>query len=153
MRLARGVEGFETERTTSFSRKKDLQDPNEFCLQNGVLGLYRFLTTTDGETNDHIKRFYDDWLKERQREIENLGSPSDGLFDLNHEENQKLLQNALEHLEVPVIMQDTDGSYVGVPASKVPDLKLLKLREVPKTSVKLVLEDLGGDQVRQSGTQ
>jgi hypothetical protein len=52
------------------------------------------------------------------------------------------LRQTLKYVEVPVVMKDTDDSYVGAWPERVEMLQFLKLVEMPKTKVKLVLEDL-----------
>lgn len=135
MPLAEKIEGFETERTTNFSRRKDVFDPTEFGV-DGVLGLYALLARQQSGSSgeDAANAVYNEWLAGRDVEIE--------IPAVEQEQTRQLLRDATEHLELPAILQDTDRSYVGVSPSNMPDLKLLKLSEVPKTSVKLVLEDI-----------
>lgn len=120
MRLAQNIEGHVTKRTTSFSYKADVVDVNDVGLD--VVQFYSLLTgkvapeaLCPGTAPAPARAAQQEWLAQTVR-----------------------------YLQVPVLLQDSDESYVGAWPGKVEDL----LREhhgmevVPPQRAKLVLQDL-----------
>jgi hypothetical protein len=133
MRLAENIEGFETTRNTSFSHKAEPVNPRDFDAGD-VLDMYTLLQRyeTLGNPEAAVASFY----KEHNDRRATPWSTQDA------EHHQALLRNTIRYVQVPVILMDTDQSFIGAPREAVEDLKRMKLVEVPKTKVKLVLEDL-----------
>jgi hypothetical protein len=133
MNLAKDVEGFTTTRTTSFSYKQDQEDVRDFGAGD-VLDIYDLVARkhTLPSINEAVESFYKDRLKDRDIEW----------TDEETQQHHELLRQALEYIEIPVVMKDTDDSYIGAWPERVEELKQLKIVEMPKTKVKLVMEDL-----------
>ena len=109
---------FMTSRTTNFSRRKEEEDA--FARLTGR-ELYQLLQDGNKETN-----------------VESLVQMSNA----DNEEKKvytKLLQNTLKYLQIPVIMKDTDDTYVGVWPDKVDDMTKMKLKQVPDSEVRILL--------------
>jgi hypothetical protein len=116
MPLASNVEGFSTERTTNFSYDDD--SPSESA------------TRTDEE-----RGLYD--VVGLYRIIAAKGDPPDPNLD---ETIQQWIRDAQQYLEVPVIVKESDeDGYIGVHPQKLDELRI---DPVPKTIVKLIVEDL-----------
>jgi hypothetical protein len=125
MKLADAVEGFATSRTHSFSKKQDIQDPADFGLD--VLQFYSLLSQPRKGV-EQLDAFYDNH------------KPED---DSKRKEHAQLLQNAVACIGLPVVLKDTDKTFVGVWEDKADDLiNIHKLERVPPERVKLVLDDL-----------
>ena len=132
MPLMERVEGFDTVRTTSFSYKDDTLDPKDFGAGD-VLDIYDLLSRKKRSSiEESMASFYKQHAQNRE----------ENWTEEEKNRHQEMLRNTLQYLELPVIMKDTDDSYVGAWPDRVEELKQIKLREMPKTSVKLVLEDL-----------
>jgi hypothetical protein len=133
MPLAKDVEGFTTTRTTSFSYKQDQEDIRDFGVGD-VLDIYDLVARkhTLPSINAAVESFYKDRVKDRDIEW----------TDEETQQHHELLRQALEYIEIPVVMKDTDDSYIGAWPERVEELKQLKIVEMPKTKVKLVMEDL-----------
>jgi hypothetical protein len=133
MPLAENVKGFNTVRTTSFSYRQDTQDAKDFGVGD-VLDIYDLVVRkhTMPSIDEAVESFYKDRVKDRDTEW----------TDAETERHRELLRQTLKYVEVPVVMKDTDDSYVGAWPERVEMLQFLKLVEMPKTKVKLVLEDL-----------
>jgi hypothetical protein len=126
MRLATNIPGYETSRTTSFSTKLDVpDDPNDIPGYT-MIQLYGVLST------------------EHSNEITSV----DGIqnTDTNPKtEREQLLQNAYQYMRIPVLLKDTDGSYIGAHPNHVSSLlgahRGMKLLDTTHQA-KLVLQDL-----------
>lgn len=141
MRLAADVEGFDTVRTTSFSNKQDLEDPRDFSVGD-TLDLYSLIVRkhTAPSVTDAVESFYQERIKDRD-------------VDWTEEEasrHRELVRNSMEFLELPVVMKDTDETYVGAYPERVAELQQLKIAQVAKERVRLVLEDLA-EQKKEEG--
>jgi len=143
MPLAANVPGFDTIRTTSFSHKADLEDPRDFAVGD-VLDLYAFIVRkhSSATTEQAVQSFYQEQTKDR---------------DIDWSDDEKkhhvdLLRQTLEYLELPVIMKDTDQTYVGTWPARVQELEQLKLVKMPKNRVQLVLQDLAERKREQDDT-
>jgi hypothetical protein len=109
---------FTTTRTTNFSRREEEEDA--FPRLKGRK-LYQLLQGDNKETT-----------------VESLVQKSDA----DKEEKKvysDLLHNSLKYLQIPVIMKDTDDTYVGVWPDKVEDMKKMKLKQVPDSEVRILL--------------
>jgi hypothetical protein len=128
MPIMEDVAKFTTSRTTNFSRRQEEED--KFA---GLTGrqLYRLLQDDNKEAT-----------------IASLIQESN-VDDDEKKVYSDLLQNTLKYLKIPVIMKDTDATYVGVPEDKVEDMKKLKLTEVPESEVRILLsvEDPGENEI------
>jgi hypothetical protein len=126
MPLATNIPGYETSRTTSFSNTPDIVDPNDIGLD--VVQLYS-LVTCKSSMQDHL-----------------LLSPfSNENQDQQRQEQQVMLENIVKYIQVPVLLKDTDGGYVGAWPEKVQFLigahrGMIELDT--ETRAKLVLQDL-----------
>lgn len=135
MPLAEKIEGFDTMRTTSFSNRQDVHDSVDFGLE--ILDFYKLLASSSKDDTKAVDRFYQSYASKLKAEDETLNwTPKQS------EEHRSLIQQSLQALQLPIVMKETDDTYVGVWPDKVNDYKLLKLRETSKAQVKLVLEDL-----------
>lgn len=134
MRLAENIEGFVTERTTNFSHKKEVVDKQDFGVGN-VLGLHSLLASRGKHNSDEesVQAFYEDLARDR---------PSSEHWEEDRERHLQLLRSTLEYVECPIILKDTNDDFIGAWPDRVEDLKRMRIVEVPKTSVKLVLEDV-----------
>jgi len=131
MRLAENVPGFNTNRTTSFSHKHDASEENEFRLD--VIDMYQLLA----------ERKVDDFYNQQLDSYPEKPSASE------QENHRRLLKQSLDFIELPVILRDTDNTYVGASSDRVEDLKMMKLSETFPTQVKLVLRDLHEERLKQ----
>ena len=105
---------FFTTRTTNFSRQKEEDDPL------GLTGreLYRLLQDGDAAA------------VAAQVELAN---------EKEKQEYSDLLHNSIKYLQIPVIMKDTDDTYVGTWPDSVADMKLMKLTVVPESEARILL--------------
>lgn len=120
MRLAENIEGFETSRTTSFSHKEDVVDPNDAGLD--VVQFYSLLT---GKST--------------------IGSYCPiAIIDDKRDRQMLLLEQSMLYLQIPVLLKDSDDTYVGAWPEKSKDLQQehVGMVEVPSNRAKLVLADL-----------
>lgn len=134
MRLAEGVEGFETLRSTSFSTKTDDRQEEESLID--VVDIFRLIELKHqvGSSEKAVDKFLDE---------NNKGGNKD-----NRQHEKEMLQ-MLECLEIPVILRDTDQSLVGSWPDRVEELKQLKLEPVAASTMKPVLQDLYERQVEE----
>lgn len=135
MPLMSDLQDYGTERTTSFSYKKDESDPRDFGID--ILDMYRLVQNNDcnqqGLDASHAAEFYQQALKGRDTSFWD---------EKQREQHKLLLQQARKYIEAPVILKDEDNSYVGAFVRDVPRLNFLKLKVMPENTVKLVLQDL-----------
>jgi hypothetical protein len=133
MPLAKNIGGFNTTRTTSFSYKQESENDRDFGVGD-VLDIYDLVVRkhTLSSIDEAVESFYQDRIKDRDVKW----------TDEEQKGHRELLQQALKYVEIPIIMKDTDDSYVGAWPERVEELKHLKIVEMPKTKVKLVMEDL-----------
>jgi hypothetical protein len=133
MPLAKNVEGFNTTRTTSFSYKQDSENERDFGIGD-VLDIYDLVVRkhTLSSIDEAVESFYQERIQDRDVQWTEEES----------KEHHELLRQALKYVEIPTIMKDTDDSYVGAWPERVEELTHLNIVEMPKTKVKLVMEDL-----------
>jgi hypothetical protein len=118
-----------TTRTTNFSRTKEQEDPF------GLTGreLYRLLQQKE-----------DVDVAVAAAVVAATSTTTTQVQNANENEKQKeyysnLLHNSIKYLQVPVIMKDTDDTYVGTWPESVADMKLMKLTVVPESQVRILL--------------
>jgi hypothetical protein len=130
MRLAENIAGIETSRTTSFSHKQDVANPNEIAGLD-VVQMYGLLTGASSPDS-----YCDD----------NSGSRAEKLH---------LLEQSMGYLQVPVLLRDSDRSFVGAWPEKVGALQQAHqgMEIVPQSRAKLVLEDLWELEQRNSSME
>lgn len=107
---------FFTTRTTNFSRKKEEEDPF------GLTGRELFQLLQDGDAAAAAVAAQVETTNEKEKQ-----------------EYSYMLHNSIKYLQVPVIMKDTDDTYVGTWPESVADMKLLKLTVVPESQVRILL--------------
>ena len=128
MRLAEGVEGFETLRSTSFSTSDEKKTESDLAVGD-VVDIFHLLQMQREKGEDAaIETFC----------LQHQLSQSDQLA----EQNKNILRNTMQYLEAPVIMRDTDQSLVGCWPDRVSQLEQLKLSRMPQSTMKPVLLDL-----------
>ncbi len=120
MPIMEEVDRFTTSRTTNFSRKEEEQG-----VFAGLTGreFYKFLQGNKAVSESTISSI-----------LENSTANDD-----EKKQYSKLLENSYKYLQIPVIMQDTDGEYIGVAPERVAEMELMKLKVVPESQVRLVL--------------
>lgn len=111
------IEAMTVERTTNFSQAVRETKENGLCLSDKelfdlVLALKENKTTAS------------EYLSHRIQHNE--------MNDNDRNENIKLLDNIKLYNEVPILMQDTDKSLVGVARPNIENLKLANVRMAPK---------------------
>lgn len=133
MPIMEDVDKFTTTRTTNFSRRQE--EKQDFSGLNGR-ELHRLLQ--------------DD---KQEAAIQSIIEKSTA-GEEEKKEYSKLLQNAIKYLQIPVIMKDTDATYVGIVPENVAYMKTMKLTVVPESEVRLVLsiEDPNEKEAVSSGS-
>lgn len=116
MRLVAGIEGHETTRTTDFSQLKEAVDANDIGID--LLKIYSLL-----QGNIVVNPALDESAREQ---------------------HEKLIHDTQQFLDLPVILRDSDGSYIGAKQANVAKLQELYegIQPLPKSEAILVLEDL-----------
>ena len=134
MRLVEKIEGYSTPRTTNFYSSEEEVDPKDFGLSD--LEFYDFLKrcqSSGGEAT--IKSYYGE--KSTNNNFAEL------LSDEERQQHQKLMKDASEFLELPVVIKDEEANYIGVWQKELEkEFDYQKLDIVPPSRVKLVIEDL-----------
>lgn len=128
MRLASEVEGFETLKTTNFSDRVDPIDPRELGAGD-VVDMYDLLSRS---RSDAVSTF----LEEQKLK---LPQPWDAKTEERH---RQMLHNSLAHIELPVVMEDTDETFVGIWPDDMKDMEMARIQPVSRERVRLVLDDL-----------
>lgn len=120
MRLAENIAGFETSRTTSFSHKHEVVDPKDAGLD--VVQIYSLLA---GRST--MDSYCPPSLDEKDRQVQ-----------------LRLLEQLIQYTQLPVLLRDTDDTYVGAWPEKAQDLQqeYRGMTRLSTNSAKLVLEDL-----------
>lgn len=120
MRLVEGIEGFETPRTTNFSTVQEQVDPNDVGVD--LLDIYSLLR---GSKNNGVV-------------------VNSSLDEAARRKQEELFRHTQEYLGLPVLLKDSDGSYIGAWPEKVAQLKEEHkgMHELPKTKAIAVMEDL-----------
>jgi len=116
-KLVDKMDGMTVERTTNFSKAvKEERDTDLKFEDSGVFDLLDKLKTRHINGNEYINEKFGEKviLSEEERN-----------------RNVTLLEDMVKYTGIPVLMNDTDKSLVGVWTDKVESLKLLKLRLAP----------------------
>jgi hypothetical protein len=136
MRLAEQIEGYETARTTSFSTKRDKVDENDFGLD--VIQMFGLLSSKRHSAVDESS------TSTSPAAAAAAATETPPLATNIPSQHAAMVELALKAIQLPVLMEDrADQSFIGVAPDRVnvdPELQALTL--LPKTRVKLVLEDL-----------
>lgn len=114
------MDGTMVSRTTNFSTRKIDEGRPGIHLEDDV--IFSLLLESQKE-----KITAESFIHKRFPELEH---GSNALTDEEKREYMDLLNNMLKHTGIPVLMQDTDKSYVGAWNDKVEDLKLAGVRPV-----------------------
>ena len=135
MPLVERIEGFETKRTTNFSRRADRETARIF-KQGDILDIYDLLKRRERESDVDLDDFVAQVYKEYGETHE--------LPDERHQERHRyMLTCCLKYLETPVLLRDEDDGFDAVHRDKAEEFRVFGRRtDVPGTSAKLVLEDL-----------
>lgn len=145
MPLAEQIPGFTTARTTSFSHRPDIVDAKDFGVDE--LGLYHLLVATRGCTGAALDAAVDAYYQS----LTAARAAAAAWTEEERHQHRQRLREAATSIQLPILWVDPeDDTYVGAAEDKTPDLKMLKLQELPPTSVKLVLQDLS--EMEQSKT-
>jgi hypothetical protein len=132
MPLAANVEGFGTERTTNFSYDDDSAAP---APSNTTIAA-------DGETSRRAAAEEEEGMFDVLDLYRLLvsGSDSHEFSQIQDADVRQRIADAQRYLEVPVVVKESEeDGFVGVHKHTLETLSVLP---VPKTVVKLVLEDL-----------
>lgn len=114
------TDGTMVSKTTNFSTKKiDEGRPGIFLEDDEI---FRLLSEYQKE-----KTSAESFIDERLSDVEH---GSNAMSDEEKREYVELVNNMLQYTGVPILMQDTDKSYVGAWNNKVEDLKLAGVRPV-----------------------
>jgi len=135
--LMEKVHGFDTVRTTNFSRDEQ-KAPVKVYQGGDVVDIYDLLMRRENgeeESEDAlVEKVYEEYGKKHKLPDE-----------ANQERHKSLLKNTLKYLRVPVLMRDPvrGGLFHGVCHTRVNDFAMFdNLAVVPKTTAKYALEDL-----------
>jgi len=133
--LMEKIQGFDTLRTTNFSRT-EVKTPVRTYQMGDPVDIYDLLNRRDNGEDDEdslVETVYAEYAKQ---------------FKLPDEEHQirhkKMLKNTLRYLRIPVLLRDPQGGpFDAVSRERVKDFEMFHRSEVvPKTTAKYVLEDL-----------
>ena len=150
MPLATNIPGYETSRTTSFSTKLDVHDPNEIPGYT-IVQLYGLLaehfnnpTTTTGSTSDGITKSASS-ASTTDDTTKSYSTTKEEEDQQQRQQHEQLLQNAYQYIQVPVLLKDSDGSYIGAHPAHVSSLlgahRGMKRLDT-QTQAKLILQEL-----------
>lgn len=138
MPLAEKIEGFETTKSTSFSRS-DPEIKKEVYRKGTTLDMYELLSQKPANGGSQsfkqiVAQVYDEYKSE-------FALPDES----EQAKHKELLANTLKYLDLPVIMKDNKDnqeSYDGIHPQQVDIYEIMKYDVLPKTRARLVLEDL-----------
>jgi len=137
MPLVEKIQGFDTMRTTNFSRIRDVVSSRVY--QGGdAVDIFDLLRRRDnGEDPDAL-------VEKVYAEYEGKHALPDAKCQELH---KQLLKSTLKYLRIPTLMRNPEGGmFDGVPADRVEEFEMFhKVKVVPKTTAKFVLEDLLDD--------
>jgi hypothetical protein len=131
MPLATNIPGYETQRTTSFSTKLDVIDPNDLGFT--MTQFYGLLATataavpsssssptasTSTNTNDMPPSNTSTLKSTATATSTSITTtlPNNNIVEVNPQQqlrNIQLVQQAYKYIQIPVLLKDTDGSYIG----------------------------------------
>jgi hypothetical protein len=136
MRLVENVEGFSVARTTNFFTSSTLAAEEEKDFGLSDLDLYDLLkrqsaANKSGHALDLSKTFH----------AEIVGDTK--WTEAEQEDQKKLLQDVMKVIALPVVVKDTDKSFVGLHQEELDkEFAHQNVDVVDETRVKLVLADL-----------
>lgn len=153
MPMMEGVDDVTTSRTTNFSMQtieEEGDDPTALHLTDEE--LYNMLVARksghcdpdDGST---------DIASAASLYLDRHFSSVVDITEEQRKSNVTMLQNVLRYNGIPVLMKDTDGSYVGAWDHKVSDLKMMKLKPVPRDKFVYCYEAVGEDNATATGDE
>jgi hypothetical protein len=130
MPLMGGDDNFTTTRNTNFSRRKEAT-AKDFGASN--LQIYDLLSrkTSGSDVNAIVDNFYK----------ENMAIESDWTED-EKSAHRALLGQVMAAIEIPVLLKDAEGNFMGVYPDSVPGEEIKAVQRIPETKVKLVLADV-----------
>jgi hypothetical protein len=142
-------ETFTTEKNTNFARTTlnvdddtASNDPSLFGLDH--LGLYELLLTKDTTTTTtSIDDFYDNVTKDEEERRQ-------GWSENDRHRHKERLRQALNVLDLPVLLLDNDHNILGLYPKDVPGPEVKSLTPIPDNKAMLVLRDLSGQQTKKS---
>lgn len=132
MPIMEDVDKFTTSRTTNFSRRVEEEETFE-----GLSG------------REFYKLLQNDKPEATMQAILNKSNAD----EQEKKEYLQLLENSLKYLQIPVIMKDTDGTYVGVAPEREADFEKMMLKVVPESEVRLVLSIEDPDEKREARSE
>ena len=141
MPLAEKIEGYETTKSTSFSRRS-VEIKKEVYQKGTTLDMYELLTHKRGSSGKPKSSNYEEVVAQTYREYASMFPLPDQHYQDAHKE---LLANTLKYLDLPIIMKDykdNADSYDGIHPDQVDVYETMKYDILPKSKVRLVLEDL-----------
>jgi hypothetical protein len=136
MRLVENIDGFSVARTTNFFISSTLvtEEEKDFGLTD--LELYDLLKRQStankaGQAFDLTRSFHGEIIRDTKWSEE------------EQEDQKKLLQDVMKVIALPVVVKDTDSSFVGLYQEELDkEFAHQKVDLVDETRVKLVLADL-----------
>ena len=130
MPLMKGDDNFTTTRNTNFSRRQEAT-VKDFGASN--LQLYDLLSrkTSGSDVGAIVDNFYK----------ENMAIESDWTEE-EKAAHRVLLGQAMMSIEIPILLKDADGNFMGVYPDSVPGEEIKAVQRIPETKVKLVLADV-----------
>lgn len=130
MPLMKGDDNFTTTRNTNFSRRQEAT-VKDFGASN--LQLYDLLSrkTSGSDVGAIVDNFYK----------ENMAIESDWTEE-EKAAHRVLLGQAMMAIEIPILLKDADGNFMGVYPDSVPGEEIKAVQRIPETKVKLVLADV-----------
>jgi hypothetical protein len=135
MPLMGGDDNFTTTRNTNFSRRREatVKDFGASTLQ-----IYDLLSrkTSGSDVSAIVDNFYK----------ENMSIESDWTEE-EKEAHRALLEQAMTAIEIPVLLKDAEGNFMGAYRASVPGEEIKAVQRIPETKVRLVLADVA-DQTR-----
>ena len=140
MPLAEKIEGFETMKTTNFSRTH-LEIKKEIYQKGTTLDMYALLSRKPSSSGGESQSF-EEAVAQTYREYTSEFPLPDEKEQAKHKE---LLANTMKYLDLPIIMKDrrdNPNSYDGIHPDQVGDHEIMKYDVLPKSKVRLALEDL-----------
>jgi hypothetical protein len=124
---------FTTTRNTNFSTSHDDKKAEDFGTSN--LELYDLLSrksNSGGNPDTVVVDFF-----------KTITPGEDGLLtDSEKKLYHQRIKETLEAIELPVLVTDSDGNFLGLYPDDVPGPEVKSVRAIPKTKLKLVLEDI-----------
>jgi hypothetical protein len=150
MPLVNAIPGFETSRTTSFSTKPDIIDPNDIGLT--MIQLYGMLSSSSSSSSPSPS----DQPSTRTTTAETTNATATTIttttttqavsnISSHNERQQPFIDNAQKYLQIPVMLKDTDGTYIGTYPEQVSKLLGTHRGMIPldtQTRAKLILQDI-----------